>query len=63
MMGGISIWQILTIIFGGIIPAWAIVKIIGKTGYSRWWALLMLLPIANVVMIWVLATVHWPKDK
>ncbi|HHP0484906.1 hypothetical protein LC147_11820 [Vibrio harveyi] len=62
-MGGISVWQILIIIFGGIIPAWAIVRIIGKTGYSRWWALTMLIPIVNIVMIWVVATVEWKTNK
>lgn len=62
-MGGISIWQLLILFFCGVLPAWAILRITNKMGYSRWWALTMLIPVVNVVMIWVAATVEWKANK
>jgi uncharacterized membrane protein YhaH (DUF805 family) len=40
------------------ITAW--VKILGKAGYSGWWVLIALVPIANVVMFLVFAFSEWP---
>ena len=34
--------------------------ILGKAGYSGWWALLMLIPIVNLVMLWSFALRRWP---
>jgi len=38
-----------------------IVMIIRKAGYSGWWVLLWLVPIANIVMLWVFAFADWPN--
>jgi uncharacterized membrane protein YhaH (DUF805 family) len=40
-----------------IIPFW---KLWSRTGHSGWMALLMLVPVVNFVMIWVLAFKRWP---
>lgn len=40
------------------IAAW--VKIISKAGYSGWWVLIAVVPIANVVMFLVFAFSDWP---
>jgi len=39
---------------------WMTVRILHKAGYSGWWSLLMLIPIVNIVMIWVFAFSDWP---
>lgn len=39
---------------------WCSVRIIRRAGYSGWWVLIMLVPIANIVMIWVFAFSDWP---
>lgn len=31
-----------------------------KAGFSRWFGLLMLVPIVNVVFIWIFAFIQWP---
>lgn len=40
-----------------VIPFW---KIWARTGHSGAWALLMLVPIANIISVWVLAFKKWP---
>jgi uncharacterized membrane protein YhaH (DUF805 family) len=39
---------------------WTTVRIARKAGYSGWWSLLMLIPIVNVVVLWVFAFSSWP---
>ncbi len=42
---------------------WATIRILHKAGYSGWWSLLTLIPIVNIVMIWVFAFSDWPAVK
>jgi hypothetical protein len=41
-----------------IVPFWFI---FGKAGFPRWLSLLMVVPIANIVMLYVLAFSAWPS--
>ena len=57
----IRVWHVilvvavlLVLIFG------AVVK---KAGFSRWWSLLLVVPLVNLIMIWVFAFVEWPAEK
>jgi uncharacterized membrane protein YhaH (DUF805 family) len=38
-------------------------QILHRTGYSRWLALLLLVPVVGVVMFWIFAFGEWPVDK
>jgi len=38
-------------------PFW---QIFSKAGFSPWWSLLMVLPLANLVALWVLGFATWP---
>ena len=40
-----------------LVPFW---KIWRRTGHSGGWALLMLVPVANIISLWVLAFKKWP---
>jgi hypothetical protein len=40
-----------------VVPYW---KLWQRTGHSGWWALLMLVPLANLISLWVLAFKEWP---
>ena len=42
----------------GIIPFW---KIFGKAGFPQWLALLMLVPLLNVILLYYVAFTHWPN--
>lgn len=37
-----------------------IMQIIHKAGYSRAWVLLLLVPLVNLVMLWIFAFSRWP---
>ncbi|WP_227010119.1 hypothetical protein [Pelagibius marinus] len=41
---------------------WTCGRISRKAGFSGWWSLLMLIPLVNIVMIWVFAFVEWPAE-
>lgn len=47
--------------------AWAVVAVFGRilnrAGYSRWWLLTIVVPLLNVMMLWVLAFAIWPIDR
>ena len=40
-----------------IIPFW---QLFSKAGYSGWWGLLMIVPVANLIALYVLAFSNWP---
>ena len=58
MMGMMSIFAVFGIIMIAVvmIPYWFIWK---KAGFSPWLSLLMLLPLINIVMLYVLAFSEW----
>jgi hypothetical protein len=58
MMGMMSIFAVFGIIMIAVvmIPYWFIWK---KAGFSPWLSLLMLLPLLNIVMLYVLAFSEW----
>ena len=41
-----------------IIPFW---QLFSKAGYSGWWSLLMIVPVVNVIALYVLAFSNWPS--
>jgi uncharacterized membrane protein YhaH (DUF805 family) len=65
-MDNFTIWHWLIILtVAGLELIWVIpiVKILHKAGYSGWWCVLMLFPIANIVVLWVFAFARWPNLK
>jgi hypothetical protein len=61
--GGISIWQLLIILLIILIPLLLFRPIAKKAGYSGWWAVTMIIPLVNIIMIWVFAFAKWPAEK
>ncbi|HET9765051.1 MAG TPA: hypothetical protein VFR50_16125 [Casimicrobiaceae bacterium] len=47
--------------------AWAFVvifgRIVNRAGYSRWWLLTMIVPVLNLIMLWVFAFADWPAGR
>jgi hypothetical protein len=52
---GAFVWPVLFVLF--LIPWW---KIWQRTGHSGAWGLLMLVPLVNLISLWVLAFKEWP---
>jgi uncharacterized membrane protein YhaH (DUF805 family) len=42
------------------VPLVMIGRVLRRAGYSPWWALLVLVPLVNLVALWVFAYVRWP---
>lgn len=62
-MGGMSLWHmvILTVFsLVWLVPAW---RIVGKAGFPPLLSLLALIPLVNVVMLWVFAFTRWPSER
>ena len=61
-MGSFSIWHwLIVLIYVGIwlVPFW---KIFPRAGWHSAMSLLMLVPMLNFVLLWVLAFKRWPGD-
>jgi hypothetical protein len=62
-LGGISIAQLITILLIILVPLFIFRPIAKKAGYSGWWALAMLIPLVNIIIIWVFAFSKWPAEN
>jgi uncharacterized membrane protein YhaH (DUF805 family) len=52
---GVVIWIVLFLL-----PAWTIVR---KAGYSGAWSLLLLIPVVNIIALFVFAFSTWPVQR
>ncbi|MGR9046733.1 MAG: hypothetical protein ACU83N_15710 [Gammaproteobacteria bacterium] len=52
----------LILILGAFI-LWLGTKILEKAGLHKAWVFCLLIPIVNLIMIWVFAFSHWPNLK
>lgn len=43
-----------------VLVIWMFFRVSRKSGRSGWWSLLLLVPWANIVAVWVFAFVRWP---
>ena len=62
-MGSFSIWHWMIVAFGiavFLVPAWRIAK---RAGFSGALSLLMLIPVVNIVLLWVFAFITWPVER
>ena len=52
-------WIIVLVIV--VLPLWFAWRTVAKSGHSGWWALLLLVPLVNLIMLWVFAFAQWPS--
>jgi hypothetical protein len=55
--------EIFILILALVVVVWPWTKILAKAGYSGWWALLVFVPLANIIGLWVFALAKWPAIK
>lgn len=46
-----------------ILTVWSGVKVLNKAGLSGWWVVLSLLPILNLIAVWLFAFADWPNVR
>ena len=61
-MSSFSLWHWLIVLILLLVYVCPISKIIKKAGFSPWWSLVSMLPVINIVALWVFATVEWPSS-
>jgi hypothetical protein len=59
-MGSFSLMHWVAVILFALIYGVPVFMIIRKAGFSGWWVLLTLVPLANLIMLWIFAFVRWP---
>jgi len=62
-MGSFSIWHWLIVLIWVavfVVPGW---RIASKAGFSGALSLLLLIPLVNIIMIWVFAFMKWPNQQ
>jgi hypothetical protein len=62
-MGSFSIWHWIVVLFWLailIVPTWRIVK---RAGFPGALSLLGLVPVVNIILLWVFAFVKWPNQR
>ncbi len=60
---GFLVFELLFVVAGiaiFIIPFW---KIYEKAGFSKWLSLLMILPVVNLIVLYVVAFSTWPAHR
>jgi hypothetical protein len=61
-MGAFSIWHwVIVLLF--LVPAWPAWRISERAGLSGGWGLLMVVPIVNLIALWLFAFLSWPIDR
>lgn len=62
-MGSFSIWHWLIVLLLIVLFQWPFWRIARKAGFPGALSLLLLIPLLNIIMIWVFAFVEWPIEK
>ena len=57
--GFFGLWLIIYIL----LLVMPIARILGRLGFNQWFAALAVVPLVNVVLLWVLAYADWPRDR
>ena len=59
-MESFSIWHLMMII-AIIIEIIPTIWILQRTGLSGWWAILIFIPLINLLALWAFAVARWPN--
>jgi hypothetical protein len=46
-----------------IVPALLFSRVLARAGFPAWWALIGLVPVINLIFLWVFAFVPWPVEQ
>jgi hypothetical protein len=60
MMGeGYGHWLVLVIV--AVLLLYPIGKILGRIGFSPFWSIVAVIPVLNLIGLWVMAFTEWPR--
>jgi hypothetical protein len=61
-MSSLSIVQWVVVLGVAFLVCFPIARVLRRIGFSGWWALLWIVPFANIVALWIFAYRPWPRD-
>jgi hypothetical protein len=62
-MGGYGLGHWLAFVVMVALVLYPTGRILGRIGFSPFWSILALVPLANLVALWILAFVGWPGSN
>jgi ATP/ADP translocase len=63
MMNGYGLAPLIISVLLVVVMLYPIGRILRRIGLSPFWSVLALIPLVNLISLWVLAFVDWPRDK
>lgn len=63
MFGSLGLPELLLVVFAGVLIVWPAMRICKKAGYSPLLGIAVIIPVANMILLWFLALADWPKPK
>jgi hypothetical protein len=62
MTGAMTAWHLIVFAVFAILVLYPAGRILQRLGFSPVWAVLALIPFVNLIGLWVVAIVPWPRD-
>ena len=59
-MFGLGFTELLIVLIVVGVPAWCATRVAQRAGFSAAWGLIVLVPLVNLVFLWVFAFTDWP---
>lgn len=59
----IGIWELIILAVLIVLVVVIFGPVVKKAGFARWWALVLFVPLINLIMIWAFAFMKWPAEK
>ena len=63
MFGRIGLPELVVIVFVAALVVWPATRVCAKAGYSPWLGIAVIVPGANIFLLWFLALADWPRHK
>ncbi len=60
---GLGFGELVMVLLVMVVPLIAVWRIVSKAGYSGAWALLLFVPLVNVIALLVFAFSEWPLER
>ena len=60
-MFGLGLPELLLVMIVAGIPIWITARVASKAGFSRWWSLTTVVPVVNVIVLYLFAYSLWPR--
>lgn len=61
MFGNIGLMELVVVLIVAALLVWPATRVCRKAGFSPWLGLAIIVPLANIILLWYLALAEWPS--